>query len=356
MRTIMVTGGAGFIGSALIRHIISHGDEYVVNVDSLTYAGHLCALERAGDSERYCFEQVDICDGAAVRALLTRYQPEVIVHLAAESHVDRSIDDPAQFVETNIVGTYVLLEAARDYWRQLPGARRDAFLFHHVSTDEVYGALGEADAPFNEQSRYAPSSPYAASKASADHLLRAWHRTYGLPIVISHSSNNYGPYQYPEKLIPLTLLNALEGRPITVYGQGTQSRDWLYVEDHAAALYCVMNAGRVGESYAIGGHSERRNLEVIHAICDELNALVPARPAGVTDYRELITHVADRPGHDARYAIDAAKIERELGWRPRESFASGLHKTIRWYLEHPYWWEENRTARLRLVHGLRADA
>ncbi|WP_106476828.1 dTDP-glucose 4,6-dehydratase [Phytohalomonas tamaricis] len=332
MRTIMVTGGAGFIGSALIRHIIHHGSERIVNVDCLTYAGNLQALASVSDSHRYCFERINICDGEAVRAVLARYQPDVIVHLAAESHVDRSINGPAVFIETNIVGTYTLLEAARDFWQQLPTLRRDAFRFHQVSTDEVFGDLGDTQEAFHEQ------SPYAANKAGADHLVRAWHRSYGLPVIITNSSNNYGPYHYPEKLIPLTIRNALEGKAIPLYGQGTQRRDWLYVADHAEALYTVMQRGRVGENYAIGGRCERRNIDVVNAICTELNALDIARPEGVTDYRELITHVEDRPGHDVRYAINCAKIEQELGWKPRESFESGLRKTIRWAIDHPRWW------------------
>lgn len=334
---ILVTGGAGFIGSAVIRHIIDNTDDSVVNVDKLTYAGNLESLASVSDNERYAFEQVDICDRAALDPLLQRHQPDAIMHLAAESHVDRSIDGPAAFMETNIIGTYTLLEAARQYWAGLPEAAQQAFRFHHISTDEVYGDLEGPEDLFTETTPYAPSSPYSASKASSDHLVRAWLRTYGFPTLITNCSNNYGPYHFPEKLIPLMILNALEGKPLPVYGQGTQVRDWLYVEDHARALYKVATEGKVGETYNIGGHNEKQNIEVVHTLCDLLEELVPAKPEGISHYRDLITHVQDRPGHDLRYAIDASKIERELGWTPEETFETGIRKTVQWYLDNSEW-------------------
>jgi len=334
---ILVTGGAGFIGSAVVRHIIRNTADSVVNVDKLTYAGNLESLaEVAGDS-RYAFERVDICDAAEVARVFREHRPQAVMHLAAESHVDRSIDGPADFIQTNIVGTYVLLEAAREYWRNLEGAERDAFRFHHISTDEVYGDLEGPEDLFVETTPYAPSSPYSASKASSDHLVRAWRRTFGLPTVVTNCSNNYGPYHFPEKLIPLMILNALEGKPLPVYGKGDQVRDWLYVEDHARALYKVLTEGVVGETYNIGGHNEKRNIEVVRAICGLLEELRPEKPAGVQQYTDLITYVADRPGHDLRYAIDAGKIQRELGWAPEETFESGLRKTVQWYLDNSEW-------------------
>lgn len=334
---ILVTGGAGFIGSALVRHLIDHTDHEVLNLDKLTYAGNLQSLLRVAGNSRYEFLQADIADQAGVSAVLARFQPDAIMHLAAESHVDRSIDGPADFIQTNIVGTYSLLEAARGYWSTLNEPARGAFRFHHVSTDEVFGDLQDTGDLFNENSSYAPSSPYSASKAAADHLVRAWHRTYGLPTVISNCSNNYGPYHFPEKLIPLTILNALAGKPLAVYGNGQQVRDWLYVEDHVRALLQVVTAGEVGRTYAIGGHNEQSNIGVVQALCCLLEELAPVHPLGVTRYADLITHVQDRPGHDLRYAIDASRIERELGWSPQETFASGLRKTVQWYLDNLEW-------------------
>ena len=331
---VLVTGGAGFIGSAVIRHILSHTDDSVVNVDKLTYAGNLESLAAVSGSERYRFEQVDICDQAALERVFAAHRPDAVMHLAAESHVDRSIEGPAAFVQTNIVGTYTLLEACRQYWQGLTGAARDAFRFHHVSTDEVFGDLEGPEGLFTESTPYAPSSPYSASKASSDHLVRAWYRTYGLPVLLTNCSNNYGPYHFPEKLIPLMILNALEGKPLPVYGRGDQVRDWLYVEDHARALCQVIARGRLGETYNIGGHNEKSNLQVVEALCDLLQELAPVAQRR---YRDLITFVQDRPGHDHRYAIDAGKIERELGWTPRETFESGLRKTVQWYLDNQTW-------------------
>jgi dTDP-glucose 4,6-dehydratase len=336
---ILVTGGAGFIGSAVIRHLVSDTGHAVVNVDKLTYAGNLASLGAAIESERYAFEQVDICDADALRGVFERHQPDAVMHLAAESHVDRSIHGPADFIQTNLVGTGVLLEAARAYFESLSGTRREGFRFHHVSTDEVYGDLDGPEGLFTEQTPYAPSSPYSASKAGSDHLVRAWHRTFGLPVLVTNCSNNYGPYHFPEKLIPLMILNARAGKPLPVYGDGSQVRDWLYVEDHARALVTVIESGRVGETYNIGGHNEHRNLEVVERICALLEELAPRHPEGVTRYADLITYVKDRPGHDVRYAIDAGKVERELGWRPRETFESGLRKTVQWYLDSTAWIE-----------------
>lgn len=379
---ILVTGGAGFIGSAVVRHLIKDTDHSVVNLDKLTYAGNLESLVSVSDSPRYAFEQVDICDAAEVRRVLAEHQPDLMMHLAAESHVDRSIDGPGEFIQTNIVGTYVLLEAARAYWQQLDAQRKARFRFHHISTDEVYGDLlhpndvgqgvnttatslpgstgqssysqfnSAVDHPiesgdeavsggpgmtlplFTETTAYAPSSPYSASKAGSDHLVRAWHRTYGLPVVVTNCSNNYGPFHFPEKLIPLVILNALEGKPLPIYGAGDQIRDWLYVEDHARALVLVATRGANGETYNIGGHNEKQNIEVVQSICSILDELAP-RPAG--SYSDLITHVSDRPGHDRRYAIDAGKIGRELGWTPQETFATGLRKAVQWYLDNQPW-------------------
>ncbi|WP_175254154.1 dTDP-glucose 4,6-dehydratase [Pseudomonas sp. BMW13] len=334
---ILITGGAGFIGSALIRHLIRQTDHEVLNLDKLTYAGNLESLETVADSPRYRFVQADIADSEQVAVTLAEFQPDAVMHLAAESHVDRSIDGPAAFIQTNIVGTYSLLESVRSYWLGLDAERQAAFRFHHISTDEVYGDLHGVDDLFSETTPYAPSSPYSASKAASDHLVRAWLRTYGLPVLISNCSNNYGPYHFPEKLIPLMILNALAGKPLPVYGNGQQVRDWLYVEDHAHALLKVVSEGQVGETYNIGGHNEQKNLDVVHAICALLEELAPQKPAGIARYEELITYVQDRPGHDLRYAIDASKIERELGWVPEETFASGLRKTVQWYLDNLDW-------------------
>ncbi len=371
---ILVTGGAGFIGSAVIRHIINNTQDSVVNLDKLTYAGNLESLLEVSDSDRYAFEQVDICNADELKRVFTEQQPDAVMHLAAESHVDRSIDGPAEFIQTNIVGTYTLLEAARAYWTTLPEVRKQAFRFHHISTDEVYGDLphpndtsGGVDNTshayvraghacdnglplFTEQTSYAPSSPYSASKASSDHLVRAWLRTYGFPTLITNCSNNYGPFHFPEKLIPLVILNALEGKPLPIYGKGDQIRDWLYVEDHARALYKVVTEGKVGETYNIGGHNEKQNIEVVQTICailDELRPLkgasVPVRAGHTRDsdntnsYKSLITYVTDRPGHDRRYAIDASKIAKELNWQPEETFESGIRKTVQWYLDNQPW-------------------
>ena len=335
---ILVTGGAGFIGSAVIRHIINNTQDSVINVDKLTYAGNLESLVEVENNERYAFEQVDICDRAELDRVFAEHQPDAVMHLAAESHVDRSIDGPAAFIETNIVGTYTILEATRAYWNQLDESHKTAFRFHHISTDEVYGDLEGTDDLFTETTSYEPSSPYSASKASSDHLVRAWLRTYGLPTIVTNCSNNYGPYHFPEKLIPLIILNALDGKSLPVYGDGMQIRDWLYVEDHASALYTVVTQGEIGETYNIGGHNEKANIEVVNTICSLLEELVPNKPQGVTQYQDLITYVTDRPGHDVRYAIDASKIARELGWKPAETFESGIRKTVEWYLANQKWW------------------
>lgn len=344
---ILVTGGAGFIGSALVRFLINETNNYVINVDKLTYAGNLESLDSIANSERYVFEQVDICDKTELTRVFTTHQPDLVIHLAAESHVDRSITGPAAFIETNIVGTYTLLEVTRHYWSNLAESAKQAFRFHHVSTDEVYGDLEGTDDLFTETTPYAPSSPYSASKASSDHLVRAWGRTYGLPVLVTNCSNNYGPYHFPEKLIPLMILNALEGKPLPVYGEGLQIRDWLYVEDHARALYKVLTQGKIGETYNIGGHNEKRNIEVVNALCALLEELAPEHPAGVKQYRDLITYVKDRPGHDVRYAIDASKIAQELGWRPEETFETGLRKTVSWYLANNEWVEHVKSGTYR---------
>ncbi len=329
---ILVTGGAGFIGSAVVRHIINHTQDSVINVDKLTYAGNLESLVNVEKDKRYAFELIDVCDRAELDRVFEKHKPDVVVHLAAESHVDRSIDGSAAFIQTNIVGTYTLLEAARSYWQGLCGVQKANFRFLHVSTDEVYGELDLLDSPFTENNRYAPSSPYSASKASSDHLVRAWYKTYGLPVVISNCSNNYGPYQHSEKLIPRMISCALEGNPLPIYGRGEQVRDWLYVEDHVRALVSILTQGRIGETYNIGGQSERRNIDVVRAICTLLEEFAPNKPKGLTQYEQLISYVADRPGHDMRYAIDANKIQTELGWQPYESFESGLRKTVVWYV------------------------
>jgi dTDP-glucose 4,6-dehydratase len=334
---ILITGGAGFIGSALIRHVIANTQHSVVNLDKLTYAGNLESLKSVENDPRYRFEQVDICDAAKVNAALQQYQPDAIMHLAAESHVDRSIDGPAAFIETNIVGTYILVEAARNYWQTLADDKKTNFRFHHISTDEVYGDLPNDDSLFTETTPYSPSSPYSASKASSDHIVRAWYRTYKFPVVVTNCSNNYGPYHFPEKLIPLVILNALDGKPLPVYGDGKQIRDWLFVDDHARALLTVVEAGKIGETYNIGGHNEKENIAVVRTICNILEELHPHKPDGIGNYQDLITFVKDRPGHDLRYAIDAGKIADELGWTPKETFETGLKKTVQWYLDNMEW-------------------
>ena len=341
---IMVTGGAGFIGSAVIRMLIGETDHEVLNVDSLTYAGNLDSLAGVSENIRYRFSRTDIRDLPALRRIFEDYRPDIVMHLAAETHVDRSIDGPAAFIETNVVGTANLLEAARAHWQGLDGAAKARFRFHHISTDEVFGSLGPTGA-FTEESPYAPNSPYSASKAGADHLVRAWRETFGLPTVASNCSNNYGPCQFPEKLIPLMVLNALEGKPLPVYGDGLQVRDWLHVDDHARALIAIATKGIVGESYNVGGNAERANIDIVRSICRLLDALRPDAPHA--PHEKLITFVADRPGHDARYAIDASKIARELGWQPRENFESGLRKTVEWYLDNRDWWERVRSGSYR---------
>ncbi|WP_298065506.1 dTDP-glucose 4,6-dehydratase [uncultured Acinetobacter sp.] len=332
---ILVTGGAGFIGSCVVRHIIKNTNDEVLNLDKLTYAGNLESLNEISENPRYQFQQADICDTDKLEIIFNTFKPTAVMHLAAESHVDRSIDGPAAFIETNIVGTYTLLEATRKYWQSLDESQKMAFRFHHISTDEVYGDLEGTTDLFTEKTSYAPSSPYSASKASSDHLVRAWQRTYGLPTIVTNCSNNYGPYHFPEKLIPLVILNALDGKPLPIYGKGNQIRDWLFVEDHAQALYQVVTQGKVGETYNIGGHNEKQNIEVVKTICKILDELKPQ--ANAQPYENLITFVKDRPGHDLRYAIDATKIERELDWRPQETFETGIRKTVMWYLENLEW-------------------
>lgn len=356
-KRVLVTGGAGFIGSAVVRFLLTETGAAVLNLDALTYAGDLATVAevttRPACQARYTFSQTDITAAEAVARVLDEFQPDAIIHLAAESHVDRSIDGPAAFLQTNVVGTFKMLEAALAYWRQLAGDRREQFRFVHVSTDEVFGALG-AEGRFTEESPYRPNSPYAASKAASDHFARAWHETYGLPVIVTNCSNNYGPYQFPEKLIPLMIRNALTGRPLPIYGDGSQVRDWLYVEDHARALWTALTRGEPGETYAIGGHNERRNLETVETICRLLDEMAPDSPFG--PHRDLMTFVTDRPGHDVRYAIDASKIARELGWEPTETFESGLAKTVRWYLDHPDWHADTETTRVGLGAGRLAGA
>ena len=344
-KNILVTGGAGFIGSALVRHLLRETRHRVLVLDKLTYAGNLASLAPVAADSRYHFVRADICDVPAVRAAIGRFAPDVIMHLAAESHVDRSIDAPGEFLQTNVTGTYTMLQAALEYWRALDASKRDAFRFHHISTDEVFGSLG-AEGLFREDTPYAPNSPYSASKAASDHFVRAWHHTYGLPTVMTNCSNNYGPYHFPEKLIPLIILNAFEGKPLPVYGKGENIRDWLYVEDHARALALVAERGVPGECYNVGGLCERRNIDVVETICDLMDEMAPAK----AKRRDLITFVTDRPGHDMRYAIDCAKIGRELGWRPAETFDSGLRKTVAWYLDNRDWWGDIRA---RKYHGER---
>ncbi|WP_101758448.1 dTDP-glucose 4,6-dehydratase [Oceanicoccus sp. KOV_DT_Chl] len=348
---ILVTGGAGFIGSAVIRHIIANTDDHVINVDKLTYAGNLASLAEVESSGRYQFFQQDICDSQGMNNVISETQPDAVMHLAAESHVDRSIDGPGEFIQTNIVGTYTLLEVVRNYWQDLANEKKENFRFHHISTDEVYGDLEDDGSLFLESTPYAPSSPYSASKAGSDHLVRAWQRTYGLPVIITNCSNNYGPYHFPEKLIPHIILNALNGEPLPVYGDGQQIRDWLYVEDHAKALHLVVTRGGVGETYNIGGHNEKKNIEVVNTICNILEELAPSSNNSHLDssYSSLITFVKDRPGHDQRYAIDAGKIQRELGWSPQESFESGIRKTVQWYLDQPQWWQQVLDGSYRLA-------
>ncbi len=339
MKTILVTGGAGFIGSAVIRHLINETSHKVINVDKLTYAGNLESLESVSSDSRYSFKQLDITDSDAMKNVIAESQPDIIMHLAAESHVDRSIDGPGEFIQTNIIGTYVLLEQARAYWNELKGEKKATFRFHHISTDEVYGDLETSGGLFTEETSYDPSSPYSASKASSDHLVRAWARTYGLPVIITNCSNNYGPFHFPEKLVPVVIMNALKGNHLPVYGDGKQIRDWLYVEDHARALVLVATTGKVGETYNIGGHNEKENIEVVTLICNLLDELSPSKLEGVAQYKDLIHFVEDRAGHDVRYAIDAGKIQKDLGWVPIETFETGLRKTVLWYLENQPWVE-----------------
>ncbi|CAM2802539.1 dTDP-glucose 4,6-dehydratase [Glaesserella parasuis] len=339
---ILITGGAGFIGSAMIRYIINNTQDLVINIDKLTYAGNLSSLEEISNSSRYAFKQIDICDKIALEQIFNEYQPDIVMHLAAESHVDRSIKNSEVFIKTNIWGTYTLLEVARKYWNDLPEEKKSIFRFHHISTDEVYGDLGTSERQFTEIMPYAPSNPYSASKAASDHLVHAWRRTYGVPTIVTNCSNNYGPFHFPEKLIPLIILNAIEGKKLPIYGNGLQVRDWLFVEDHVRALYKVIKEGRVGESYNIGGDSTKSNLEVVYAICEILEELLPHKPKGVKKYKDLISYVPDRLGHDTRYAIDSTKIREELDWKPQETFESGIRKTVEWYLNNQKWWKSIR--------------
>lgn len=339
MMKILVTGGCGFIGSALIRHLAEKEGYQIVNIDKLTYASNQDSLLGINKKGFYQFAKVDICDSKSIRNIFLEHDPDAVMHLAAESHVDRSIDNPQTFVQTNIVGTFCMLEEARRHWKSLSEKRKKKFRFHHISTDEVYGDIGGLSTLFTEQTPYSPSSPYSASKASSDHLVRSWGRTYGLPIIITNCSNNYGPFHFPEKLIPRVILNAIHGKPLPIYGDGLQIRDWLYVEDHAKALVKVIEEGKIDTTYNIGGHNEKTNLEVVETICELLEQLAPNKPVGVSNYRDLITFVRDRPGHDVRYAIDASKIERELGWVPKETFETGLSRTVQWYLDNRQWWE-----------------
>ena len=344
---ILVTGGAGFIGSALVRFIINNTKDYVINIDKLTYAGNLDSLVDVSDSNRYVFERADICNKTKLTELFRKYRPDVVMHLAAESHVDRSINSPGEFMQTNIIGTYYMLEASREYWLGLDPKQQNSFKFHHISTDEVYGDLHSLDNPFTEETPYDPSSPYSASKAASDHLVRAWHRTFNLPVILTNCSNNYGPYHFPEKLIPLTILNAIKGKTIPIYGSGEQIRDWLFVEDHVKALYKVVNKGVIGETYNIGGFNEKTNIEVVLEICTVLEELLPISKnkyythddLQIKFYKDLINYVEDRPGHDKRYAIDASKIKNELGWEPEESFKSGIRKTVKWFISNTEWAE-----------------
>ena len=345
---ILITGGAGFIGSAVIRQYINDTTHDVINLDDITYAGNLQSLSSIADSDRYTFVQVNICDSVQLKETFDRYQPHAVMHLAAETHVDRSIDDPSIFIKSNIVGTFNLLEVSRNYWNNLIPDKKDKFVFHHVSTDEVYGDLDDSGL-FNEETRYDPSSPYSASKASSDHLVRAWYKTYGLPMIITNCSNNYGAYQYPEKLIPLIILNALEGTPLPVYGSGKQVRDWLYVEDHAKALRLSLENGKIGQTYNVGGHNEKTNIEVVNIICDLLDKLIPL--SQYIPHRSLISHVSDRPGHDKRYAVDAKKIQEDLNWLPDETFESGIEKTVKWYLENKEWCQNIKDKRQRYGIG-----
>jgi len=354
----LVSGGAGFIGTAVIRHLIHDLDHQVVNVDKLTYAGNLESLESVSHSPLYTFEQIDICDSESIKRLFDQQQPDKIMHLAAESHVDRSIDGPAEFIQTNIIGTYVMLDVAKQYYSKLPEEKKQNFRFHHISTDEVYGDLHGTTELFTEETPYAPSSPYSASKASSDHLVRAWHRTYNFPIIITNCSNNYGPYQFPEKLIPLTILNAISGKPLPIYGKGDQIRDWLHVEDHARALVKVLQEGKIGETYNIGGNNEKTNLEVVETICKILEELLPIKNStlNIQNYKNLITFVADRPGHDIRYAIDATKISNKLNWQPQETFETGIKKTVQWYLNNKTWWQRVQDGSYQGERlGLKAD-
>lgn len=352
---ILITGGAGFIGSALVRFIINSTEDHVINIDKLTYAGNLDSLVDVSDSNRYVFERVDICNKSKLVELFNKYQPDVVMHLAAESHVDRSINSPGEFMQTNIIGTYNMLEASREYWLGL-GPKQNSFKFHHISTDEVYGDLNNLDKLFTEETPYDPSSPYSASKAASDHLVRAWYRTFNLPVILTNCSNNYGPYHFPEKLIPLTILNAIKGKAIPIYGSGEQIRDWLFVEDHVKALYMVVNKGLIGQTYNIGGFNEKTNIEVVLEICAVLEELLPISKnknynhdcSQIKFYKDLINYVEDRPGHDKRYAIDASKIKNELGWEPEESFKSGIRKTVQWFISNTEWTERIANGSYRL--------